>query len=55
MFVIRKAFKRLHNPVDVITQSVRWYLADTLSLRKPGAVNKITSLSWLDSVTRPKS
>ncbi len=29
----RKAFKRLHYPVDVIAQCVRWYLAYSLSLR----------------------
>lgn len=28
-----KAFKRLHYPVDVIAQCVRWYLAYALSLR----------------------
>lgn len=33
MFLIRKAFKRLHYPVDVIAQCVRWYLAYALSLR----------------------
>lgn len=27
------AFKRLHYPVDVMAQSVRWYLAYSLSLR----------------------
>lgn len=31
---IRKAFKRLHYPVDIIAQCVRWYLAYSLSLRK---------------------
>lgn len=29
----RKAFKRLHYPVDIIAQCVRWYLAYSLSLR----------------------
>ena len=29
----RKTFKRLHYPVDVIAQCVRWYLAYALSLR----------------------
>lgn len=29
----RNAFKRLHYPVDIIAQCVRWYLAYALSLR----------------------
>lgn len=33
MLLIRKAFRRLHYPVDVIAQCVRWYLAYSLSLR----------------------
>ncbi len=33
MTLIRNAFKRLHYPVDIITQCVRWYLAYALSLR----------------------
>jgi len=33
MHLIRKTFKRLHYPVDVIAQCVRWYLAYALSLR----------------------
>ncbi|CNL95807.1 Uncharacterised protein [Yersinia aleksiciae] len=33
MSLIRKAFRRLHYPTDVITQCVRWYLAYALSLR----------------------
>lgn len=33
MPLIRKAFSRLHYPVDVIAQCVRWYLAYSLSLR----------------------
>jgi transposase-like protein len=33
MSLIRKAFKRLHYPADVIAQCVRWYLAYSLSLR----------------------
>ncbi|SUP81647.1 transposase [Yersinia pseudotuberculosis] len=33
MPLIRKTFKRLHYPVDIIAQCVRWYLADALSLR----------------------
>lgn len=33
MSLIRKTFKRLHYPVDVIAQFVRWYLAYALSLR----------------------
>ena len=33
MPLIRKAFKRLHYPLDVIAQCVRWYLAYALSLR----------------------
>ena len=33
MLLIRNAFKRLHYPVDVIAQCVRWYLAYALSLR----------------------
>ncbi|WP_439292370.1 MULTISPECIES: IS6 family transposase [Rahnella] len=33
MLLIRNAFKRLHYPVDVIAQCVRWYLAYSLSLR----------------------
>ncbi|ELM3747754.1 IS6 family transposase [Yersinia ruckeri] len=33
MSLIRKAFKRLHYPIDIIAQCVRWYLACSLSLR----------------------
>lgn len=33
MSLIRNAFNRLHYPVDVIAQCVRWYLAYSLSLR----------------------
>ena len=33
MSLIRKAFKRLHYPIDVIAQCVRWYLTYALSLR----------------------
>lgn len=33
MSLILSAFKRLHHPIDVITQCVRWYLAYLLSLR----------------------
>jgi putative transposase len=33
MSLIRNAFKRLHYPIDVIAQCVRWYLAYSLSLR----------------------
>ena len=33
MSLIRKAFKRLHYPADIIAQCVRWYLAYALSLR----------------------
>jgi len=33
MSLIRKAFNRLHYPVDIIAQCVRWYLAYALSLR----------------------
>lgn len=33
MSLLRKAFKRLYYPVDIITQCVRWYLAYSLSLR----------------------
>ncbi|OKP17405.1 IS6 family transposase [Serratia fonticola] len=33
MPLIRKAFKHLHYPVDIIAQCVRWYLAYSLSLR----------------------
>ncbi|MGP2408156.1 IS6 family transposase [Yersinia sp. 2545 StPb PI] len=33
MALIRKAFKSLHYPTDVIAQCVRWYLAYALSLR----------------------
>ncbi|CDH35126.1 transposase (fragment) [Xenorhabdus bovienii str. Intermedium] len=33
MFLIRNAFKRLHYPVDIIAQCVRWYLTYALSLR----------------------
>ena len=35
MPLTRKAFKRLHYPVDIIEQCVRWYLAYSLSLRNP--------------------
>ncbi|MGP2518176.1 IS6 family transposase [Yersinia sp. 2545 StPb PI] len=33
MSLIRKAFRRLHYPTDVIAQCVRWYLAYALRLR----------------------
>ena len=33
MSLIRNTFKRLHYPVYVIAQCVRWYLAYSLSLR----------------------
>lgn len=33
MSLIQKSFKCPHYPVDVIVQCVRWYLADSLSLR----------------------
>ncbi|CDG19911.1 transposase [Xenorhabdus poinarii G6] len=33
MSLIRNAFKRLHTPIDIIAQCVRWYLAYALSLR----------------------
>lgn len=33
MPLIRRAFKRLHYPVDIIAQCVPWYLAYSLSLR----------------------
>ena len=33
MSLIRNTFKRLHYPVDVIAQCVRWYLVYSLSLR----------------------
>ncbi|CAI1992200.1 Integrase core domain [Serratia proteamaculans] len=33
MSLIRKPFKRLHHPVDIMAQCVRWYLAYALSLR----------------------
>jgi len=33
MPLIRKSFKRLHYPTDIIAQCVRWYLAYALSLR----------------------
>ncbi|HHA2302509.1 IS6 family transposase [Enterobacter asburiae] len=33
MSLIRKAFKRLHYPEDIIAQCFRWYLAYALSLR----------------------
>lgn len=33
MSLIRKAFRRLHYPVDIIAQCVRWYLVYSLSLR----------------------
>jgi len=33
MSLIRKSFRRLHYPTDVIAQYVRWYLAYSLSLR----------------------
>ncbi len=33
MSLIRRSFKRLHYPVDIIAQYVRWYLAYFLSLR----------------------
>jgi putative transposase len=33
MSLIRNAFSRLHYPVDIMAQCVRWYLAYALSLR----------------------
>jgi putative transposase len=33
MSLIRNAFSRLHYPVDVIAQYIRWYLVYSLSLR----------------------
>jgi len=33
MSLLRNAFRRLHYPVDIIAQCVRWYLAYALSLR----------------------
>ncbi|EUM16566.1 hypothetical protein L465_00380 [Enterobacter sp. BIDMC 29] len=33
MTLIRKAFRRLHYPVDIIAQCVHWYLVYSLSLR----------------------
>ena len=33
MSLIRKTFKRLRYPTDIISQCVRWYLAYVLSLR----------------------
>ncbi len=33
MNLIRRAFKRLHYPAEVIGMCVRWYLAYSLSLR----------------------
>lgn len=33
MFLIRNAFKRLHYPIDIIAQCVRWYLTYALNLR----------------------
>lgn len=33
MSLIRKAFRRVHYPIDIIAQCVRWYLAFALSLR----------------------
>lgn len=33
MSLIQKSSKRLHFPVDIIAQCVRWYLAYSLSLR----------------------
>lgn len=32
MSLIRKSFRRLHYPTDVIARCVRWYLAYSLSL-----------------------
>ena len=33
MTLIQNAFQRLHYPVGIIAQCVRWYLAYSLSLR----------------------
>lgn len=33
MVLIQKASKRLHYPIDVIAQCIRWYLVYALSLR----------------------
>ncbi len=32
MSLIRNVFKRLHYPVDIIAQCIRWHLAYALSL-----------------------
>lgn len=55
MSIIRKAFRRLHYPTDVIAQCVRWYLAYALSLRnleemmaeRGIAVDYSTLLRWV--------
>ncbi|PHM51896.1 integrase [Xenorhabdus hominickii] len=45
MSLVRKAFKRLHYPVDIIAQCVRWYLAYTLTERGI-AVDHSTFSCW---------
>lgn len=51
---IRKAFKRLHYPIKVIAQCVRWYLAYSLSLRnleemmaEQGVIDHSTLHRWV--------
>lgn len=46
MSLIRKAFKSLHYPIDIIAQCVRWYLAYSLSLRNLEEM-MASGVSWL--------
>jgi len=57
--LIRKAFQRLHYPVDITAQCVRWYLAYPLSLRnleemmaeRGVAVDHCTLYRWVIRLT----
>lgn len=46
MLLIRNASKRLHYPVDIIAQCVRWYLAYALSLRNLEKMMAERRLCW---------
>ncbi|MCW2256081.1 transposase-like protein [Providencia alcalifaciens] len=45
MSLIRKAFKRLHYPTDIMAQCVRWYLAYALSLRN---LEEMMAERWIE-------
>jgi transposase-like protein len=50
MPLIRKALKRLHYPLDVIAQCVRWYLAYALSLRNLEEMMAIRQSKYLNNL-----